>query len=222
MFLPKSHDAHTPVDYRPISLLATEYKLLARIMARRLRPIMEDHLRSSQFCAVRGYSILDAVATARDAITYTEVTGTLLCVLTLDFESAFDRISHRYMFDILRRYGISRWFVDRIRTLYDGSLASVQINGTLKGHIPIHCAVRQGCPLSIVMYALCLHPLLRTLENSLPGIHIRGTARSSAVVAYADDVTVLVIQSDDFDTILHSRSLSDTPIRTIQSKLDAF
>jgi hypothetical protein len=61
--LPKSNGDPTPDGYRPITLLTTEYKLLVRIMARRLRPIMEEHLRSSQFCAVPGNTILDAVAT---------------------------------------------------------------------------------------------------------------------------------------------------------------
>jgi len=170
-------------------------------MARRLRPIMEEHLLSSHFCAVPGNIILDAVATVRDAVTYAENTGTPLCVLTLDFEGAFDRISHHYLFHILRRYGISHRFTERISNLYDGSMASIQINGILKGQIPIYCAVRQGCPLSMVLYALCLHPLLRILEDRIPGIHIRGTTRSSPVLAYADDITVLVTQPEDFDTI---------------------
>jgi len=44
MCLPKTHDSCTPDDYRPITLLNTEYKLLARILARRLRPILADQL----------------------------------------------------------------------------------------------------------------------------------------------------------------------------------
>ena len=108
------------------------------------------------------------------------------------------------MLDILGRYGISEWFIERINTLYDGAYASVQINGMLTEHIPIQCAVRQGCPLSMVLYALCLHPLLCTLENKLTGIHIRGTERCSTVVAYADDVTVLVTKPEDFDQIQQS------------------
>ena len=134
--------------------------------------IMAEHLRSSQFCAVPGYSILDGVATVRDALTYAEYTGTPIYMLTLDFESAFDRMSHHFLFNILRRYGISHLFVERIGNLYDGATASIQINGMLTGRIPMQCAVRQGCPLSMVLYALCLHPLLRTLEDRLHGIRI--------------------------------------------------
>ena len=173
-------------------------------LAQRLRPIMKEQLSSSQFCAVPGNSILKAVATVRDAITYAENTRTPLCVLTLDFESAFDRMSHSYLFNILRRYGISQCFIERIRNLYNGATASIQINGMLTGWIPIRCAVRQGCPLSMVLYALCLHPLLRTLEDTLQGIHFRGTKRISPVLAYADDITVLVTETKDFETILQS------------------
>ena len=201
--LPKSLDPKTPDDYRPITLLTTEYKLLARIMARRLQPILERHLRGSQYCAVPGISILDALATIRDAIAYHETSGKPLCVITLDFESAFDRISHRYLFAILGRYGISQWFIERIYTLYDDAYAAVQINGSLTGRIPIRCAVRQGCPLSMILYALCLQPLLNTLEKKITGIYVGGT-RCSPVVAYADDVTVLVTNHADLDHIHHS------------------
>ena len=202
--LPKSHGDPTPDGFRPISLHTTEYKILSRIMARCLRPIMAEHLRSSQFCAVPGDSILEAVATVCDAITYAENTGTPTCVLTLDFESAFDRMSHNYLFIVLRRYGISKRFVERIRNLYDGATASLQINRMLTVRIPIQRAVRQGCPFRMVLYALCLHPLLRILEDRLHGIHIGGITRISPVLAYVDDVTLLVTQPEDFDTILQS------------------
>jgi hypothetical protein len=204
VYLPKSNGDPTPDVFRHISLLTTKYEILVRIMARRLRRIMADHLRSNQFCAVPGNFILDALVTVRDAITYAENTGTPTCVLTLDFESAFDRMSHHYLFNLLRRYGISHRFIERIHSFYDGAAASLQITGILTGRIPIQCAVRQGCPLSMVLYALCLHPVLRTLEDRLHGIHIGGTTRISSCLAYADDVIVLVTKPKDFDNILQS------------------
>jgi len=50
--------------------------------------------------------------------------------------------------------------------------------------------------------ALCLHPLLRTLGDNLSGIRLGRSTRSPPVVAYADDVTVLVTQPGDF-AIIH-------------------
>ena len=105
--LPNSSAAITPAENRPITLLNTDYKLIASILAQRLRPVMETHLRNSQFCGVLGNSITEAVATVREAIAQAEMADTPLCVLTLDFKEAFDRVSHKYLFKILRNYGIS-------------------------------------------------------------------------------------------------------------------
>ena len=96
--IPKDTEDITPDGYRPISLMNTDYKLLARIMARRLTPVMEEQISTSQYCAVPGKSILEAVSVLRDVIAHAELTRTPLCILSLDFRSAFDRISHQYLF----------------------------------------------------------------------------------------------------------------------------
>jgi len=61
--LPKHDRAQKPTDYRPITLLNDDYKLLARILAHRLRPLLADILWKTPFCGVPGNTILDAVAT---------------------------------------------------------------------------------------------------------------------------------------------------------------
>ena len=199
--LPKSTSPRTVEDYRPITLLTTEYKLLARILARRLRHILADHLQNSQFCGVPVNTIQDAITRVRDVLAHAEATATPVCVLTLDFQQAFDRISHQYLFHILQRYGISQWFVERIHALYDQANASVQINGTLEGNIPIRSGVRQGYTLSVALYALCLHTFISALEDSLPSIKIGRNSQHGPVIAYADDVTVFVTKPGDFHAI---------------------
>jgi hypothetical protein len=134
-----------------------------------------------------------------------------MCVLTLDFQQAFDHISHQYLFHILQRYGISPWFVERIHALYDQLTASVQINGSLAGNIPIRCGVNQGCPLSVALFALCLHPLIRALEDSLPSIKIGRHTQHGPVIAYADDVTVFVTNPGDFHAIQQAIHLYERP-----------
>jgi len=116
--LPKNNGDQTPDGYRPITLLNTDYKLLvlSRIMALRLSPVMEDQIQSSQYCCLPGNSILDALSVVRNVIAHAEVTRTPLCVLSLDFQSAFDRLSHPYLFQVLRGYGINPWFIERIQS----------------------------------------------------------------------------------------------------------
>ena len=84
---------------------------------------------------------------------------TPLCLLSLHFRQAFDRVSHEYLFQVRRRYGISSWFVERLQAMYDQIHASEQINGNLVGPIAIHNGIMQGCPLSIA-YMRCTYTLL--------------------------------------------------------------
>jgi hypothetical protein len=68
--LSKNDRAQIPADYRPITLLNDDYKLLARILARRLRPLLADYLWKTPYCGVPGNSILDAIATVQDAVAW--------------------------------------------------------------------------------------------------------------------------------------------------------
>jgi hypothetical protein len=109
--LPKHGPMLTPDDCRPITLLNTDYKILTRTLARRLRPLMDWYLKDTQYCGVTGNTIFDAVATIRDVATYAENAHRPLYILTLDFQHAFDSIAHEYLFTILRSYGLSDQFV---------------------------------------------------------------------------------------------------------------
>jgi len=170
--LPKSSDPTTPVDFRPITLLNTDYKIMARIIAYQLRPMTEELLHPSQFCGVPGRTILEAMANVLEASAQAEVTRVQLCVLSLDFQETFDRITHQYLFTILRSYGFSDWFVERIKCMYEEAASSIQINGHVSGPIPFHSSVRQGCPMSMLLFVLCVDPLLRILDQKLPGIRV--------------------------------------------------
>jgi hypothetical protein len=112
--IPKTARPTHTQDYRPITLLNNDYKTLARILAGRLRPVVGVLLHPSQYCGVQGKTIFGAAATVWDAIAYAEVTKRTLRVLSLDFREPFDRISHTYLFGILRSYVFSDHFVERI------------------------------------------------------------------------------------------------------------
>ena len=199
--LSKAHGSISPKNYRPITLLNTDYKCLARILARRLRPVIEKHLTGTQYCGEPGTSILHVVATIREAIAYAECKRRPMCVLSLDFSNAFDRIAHEYLFQALRQYALPESLVTGIAQMYEGATSAVQVNGRLYGPIPIRCANRQGCPLSMALYTLCLHPLLKILERTLTGIQIGRRAHPIKVVAYADDVTIFVSSVTEFAAV---------------------
>jgi hypothetical protein len=199
--IPKTTRPSQPSDYRPITLLNTDYKILTRIVANRIRPTLENLLHPSQFCGRPGNTIFEALASVREAVAVAEVKRNPLCILTLDFRDAFDRISHKYIFAILHSYGFSNSFVDRIRYMYTDASSMVQVNGHLSAPIPIQCSIRQGCPLSMTLFTLCINPLIYILEQELRGIRVNWRERKTAVVVYEDDVTVLVIAPEEIAAI---------------------
>ena len=163
--IPKTTRPNQQFDYRPITLLNTDYKILARIVANRIRLALEDLLHPSQFCGRPGKTIFEAIASVREAIALAEVKRGPLCILTLDFKEAFDRMSHTYLFAILHSYGFSDSFVERIRHMYENATSMVQVNGYMSAPFPIQCSVRQGCPLSMTLFTLCINPLIVFTSN---------------------------------------------------------
>jgi len=137
----------------------------------------------------------------RDTIAYAESKNIAMCVLTLDFQHAFDSISHGYSIAILRSYGLSSHFTTLIKNLHSGATSSVQLNGHLHGPIPIRRGVKQGCPLSMVLYTLCLQPFHSVLERRLFDVRIGRGSRPVSVVAYADDVTVFLMSAAEIPAV---------------------
>jgi hypothetical protein len=138
-------------------------------MANLIRPWMTDIIRKSQHCGPHGNMIFDAAAAVRDVVAYAETSGTPLCILSIDLKT-FDTISHDYLFELPRIYGFSERFQRRIKGVYDRTTSSIHIDGHRSHPIPIRSSVRQGCPLGMLLFALCLNPLIRTLEQNLTGI----------------------------------------------------
>ena len=131
-----------PADYRPITLLNTDYKILARIITNRLRPILDELLHQSTLWSVgprnfqrdRNDSGCDSVA---------EMSHAPLCILSLYFTEAFDRIAHRYHLRLLTGYAFSTKFIALIDNMYDKAISSIYINRHTTGLIPIVlCATR--------------------------------------------------------------------------------
>jgi hypothetical protein len=140
--IPKTDSPNIPADYRPITLLNTDYKILARVVASRLRPTLSEVLHRSQHCGLPGNAIFAVMANVRDAIAYVERTHAPLCIISLDFTVAFDNISHISLFRMLQNYGYSTRFIALTKAINDQALLLVQINGHFAGPFPVRCSVR--------------------------------------------------------------------------------
>ena len=195
----KNDDApHLCKNYRPISLLNVDYKIISKILSNRLRTELPKIIHPDQTCSVKGRSIQDNCHYLRDIINDINSENNIGILLSLDQEKAFDRVSHDYILNILNYYGFSPEFQRWIKLLYSNISSSVIVNGHISPTFPITRSVRQGCPLSPLIYILALEPVLHRIRSDpdIEGCPIPGNrVNPPKLTAYADDCKC-VVKSD--------------------------
>jgi hypothetical protein len=130
-----------------------------------------------------------------------QYSGSTLCIVPLDFQETFDNISHSYPFMFLQTHGFITQIRRYVHEMYTKVTSSMKINGHTSSLIPIKCGIRQGCPLSMQLFMICLDPLLANLENVMTGVHTGRRPVNNTVLAYVDDVTLLVTSPQDIPKI---------------------
>ena len=180
-------------DYRPITLLNTELKILARVLANRLQLVISDLIGPEQTFAVKGRSIQDNLHLILEVLEGTE-DGTEAALISLDQSKAFDRVDHQFLETVLETAGFQPEFHRWISMMYHNPQAVVQVNGRRSGVFAIERSVRQGCPLSPLLYVLALERLLRRLRDGTTTPALRGVPfagpLSARVSAFADDICI--------------------------------
>ena len=161
-------------DYRPITLLNTELKILAQVLAKRLQLVISDLIGPEQNYVVMGRSIQDNLHLVRQILEGIE-DDTEAALINLDQSKAFDRVDHRFLAAVLETAGFEPEFCKWISMLYHDPLAVMQA-------FAIDRSVRQGCPVSPILYVLALEPLLRRFRDegtcpALRGIKLTGSVR---------------------------------------------
>lgn len=184
----KKGDRENPANYRGIAIGNSIYKLLAQIVGTRLRQYVEDHdiLPDSQngFRAKR--STIDNVAILNKCIQQClgEEQGKLF-TLFVDFKTAFDCIDRTLLFATLRSKGIPDYLVNTIVAMYE------QTSYLIEGEsFRSHKGLKQGCPLSPLLFAIYIADMDETLRrNQIGGLVVGGKKIYS--LAFADDITLL-------------------------------
>lgn len=178
-------------DFRPITLLSTDYKILARILARRLEMALRGVVGEHQTCGFKGRSINTNLHRMRTACEAAEMGVMPIAILQLDLRKAFDQVDRTFLFTLLRHCGIGETMMEWLETCYADITTSVMLGGALGPSIEVSRSVRQGCPMSPVLFALYLEPLCRMIatSNSIRGLVLGN--EELRVLAYADDIAVV-------------------------------
>ena len=183
-------------NWRPISLLNVSYKLASACIANRIKSVLSDLISEDQTGFVPDRFIGENIRLLYDLLNQTDKNNIPGMLLLIDFEKAFDTVSHDFILKTLRAFnfgtGICRWF----ETLYKNATSSVIINGNTSRPFQIQRSCRQGDPLSPYIFVLCAEILASMIRGN---VNIRGIQIHDInfkITQYADDTTLILDGSE--------------------------
>uniref|UniRef100_A0A674PB36 Reverse transcriptase domain-containing protein n=1 Tax=Takifugu rubripes TaxID=31033 RepID=A0A674PB36_TAKRU len=172
--IPKKGDLALLKNWRPVALLCTDYKLLSKVLANRLKNHLDLLVHRDQSYCVPDRSIMDNLFLMRDLFHLCKLYDIDVGVISLDQEKAFDRVDHKFLFSTLRAFGFGDVFLSLLSLLYRDACCLVKVGGGLSCPVSVQRGIRQGCPISGQLYSLAIEPLLNNLRTRLSGLLLPG------------------------------------------------
>ena len=222
--IPKDSDNPLEItNFRPISLLNLDYKILTKALTIKLSQFIAFLIHTDQTSGVKGRNIQQHIHLIRDIISLSHDKMLNNVIISLDQSKAFDRVSHSFLHKTLEHCNIGPYFRKWIEIIYKHPVSAILINKTLSDTFPVTRSVRQGCSLSPLLYNLTLEPLLTRIrqDKRISGIFIPGGGLQK-LLAFADDVNLFPGDFTSikliFDTFKHFGKGSGSEINQSKSK----
>ncbi|KAF1328105.1 reverse transcriptase, partial [Globisporangium splendens] len=203
----KSVSAASPLDYRPIALLNSDYKIFTRIFATRLRTVLPWLIHHMQAGFVPGRAIpttIDMLLAAQQRATSDPAMSRAIALL-LDFAKAYDSIDRSFLAQALQHLGFPLKFVHLVKVLHSQTTYKFIVNGFLSRKYNVTSGIRQGCPLAPLLFILAFEVLYRKIEASdeIHGVELQaaGCATEVRIGGYADDTTIYLSDPKDISAV---------------------
>ena len=179
-------------NWRPITLLNIDYKILTTVLANRIKKHLEKIVTDSQKGYVKGRYIGECTRTILDILSETEDKNIPGLLLLLDFEKAFDSIEWNFIERALSFIGFGDSFIRWFNTLYKDASSCVINNGNFTSFFNVSRGVRQGDPLSPYLFIIALECLSAALkyDKDITGITINDS--EYLLEQFADDMTLML------------------------------
>ena len=179
-------------NWRPISLLNTDYKILAHALSHRLQKVLPEIISKDQNAYMKGRFIGYNIRTILDIIEITNTNKLKTTIAFLDFEKAFDKLNWEFINKCLAAFGFGPNLLKWVKLMYNDISSCVINNGYTSRYFKLKCGIRQGCPLSALLFIIAAESLACSIRRNLNIRGIQIGTNEIKLSQLADDTTLFL------------------------------
>ena len=185
----KDRDRRFIKNWRPISLLNIDVKLLNKTLARALKNVLPSIINSDQTAYVSGRFIGESARVISDILESTQKLNIGGYILTMDIEKAFDSMDHSFLIEVLKTYGFGENFIKWIQIILKNQESCVMNGGSSTGYFKLLRGARQGDPISAYLFVMVLEVFFVMIRNNTGIKGLKICNFEYKLTAFADDTT---------------------------------
>jgi len=172
--IPKESNPSSFNHFRPISLHNSSYKIISKVLANQLKPLLPILIFKNQGAFVPNKKIIDNIMLIQEAIHSNMSRNEKTFILKLDMANAFNCVNHSFLTLVLQKLVFSSDFIALITTCINGPWISPLVNGRLGNFFQSSRGLRQGFPLSPFLFIIMEDSLSINLEHNRQNVTITG------------------------------------------------
>lgn len=192
----KKGDRTVCSNYRGIALLDIAYKILAICLRNRLKTESEKYLGEYQAGFRSNRSTMDQVFTLKLILANSLEYNLQLHLLFIDYKQAYDSINREKLIGILNYFGIPPKLIRLIKMTIQNTVCKVLVDGKVSSDFKVKKGLRQGDPLSPILFNLVLEWAVRESKIYNYGSIYHHTHQ---ILAYADDITIIARSKEELE-----------------------